>query len=241
MEKIKILNQRVDIISPSKILNFIEIASRQKKKTLIFASNIHNLVTACNNDLLLKFYDRADIIFADGQPIVWYASLLTKQFVPRVSGTELAQNLLDDKKKSIFVVTSSDLVARYLSENYSSVRGTYTPPFGKDWTDQIDAEIIHMINQAKTKIVLMGISSPKQEIWLHANLMKTNASVGIALGSAFEIISGSKKRAPIFVQRSGFEWLYRVLQEPMRLGPRYLTDLFLLFKLLFIKKKDVEC
>jgi N-acetylglucosaminyldiphosphoundecaprenol N-acetyl-beta-D-mannosaminyltransferase len=84
-----------------------------------------------------------------------------------------------------------------------------------------DDQIIQQINQSGADIVWVGISSPKQERWMYNHLGKINAPVMIGVGAAFDFLSGNKRQAPDWIQKSGFEWLYRFLQEPRRLWRRY--------------------
>lgn len=83
-------------------------------------------------------------------------------------------------------------------------------------------EIIEKINRAKPDIVLVGIGTPRQEKWIADNINRVNADTFWAVGGLFDFFSGKRKRAPIWVQRLGFEWAFRLAQEPRRLWKRYL-------------------
>ncbi|MEA1978588.1 MAG: WecB/TagA/CpsF family glycosyltransferase, partial [Chloroflexota bacterium] len=94
------------------------------------------------------------------------------------------------------------------------------PPFRK-LTHEEDQEKIEMINAANPDVVWVGLSSPKQEYWMAEHLGRINAPVMIGVGAAFDFLSGNKPQAPRWIQRSGFEWLFRLATEPKRLWPRY--------------------
>lgn len=80
-----------------------------------------------------------------------------------------------------------------------------------------EKEICSLIKKSEADILILGLGSPRQEKWLHRNLKKTGAKVGIGLGGTFDFIAGSQKRAPKFMQKTGFEWLWRLCQNPRRL------------------------
>jgi N-acetylglucosaminyldiphosphoundecaprenol N-acetyl-beta-D-mannosaminyltransferase len=102
-----------------------------------------------------------------------------------------------------------------------SIAGTYTPPF-RSLTPEEDKEIIERINRSEADIVWIGISTPKQELWMADHIGKLDAPVIIGVGAAFDFISGKKLQAPTWMQRNGMEWLFRFLTEPRRLWKRYI-------------------
>jgi N-acetylglucosaminyldiphosphoundecaprenol N-acetyl-beta-D-mannosaminyltransferase len=99
--------------------------------------------------------------------------------------------------------------------------GTYSPPF-RPLTPEEDEAIIQRINDSRTDIIWVGIGSPKQEYWMAAHLGRLDVPVMIGVGAAFDFLAGVKKQAPRWIQRSGFEWLFRLITEPRRLWRRYL-------------------
>ena len=135
-----------------------------------------------------------------------------------------------------------ELLSQKLQERFPGLQvvGSYSPPF-RPLTETEDAEIISMINAASPDIVWVGLSTPKQERWMAAHVGKLTASVLVGVGAAFDFHAGLKPQAPRWMQRSGLEWLFRLLTEPRRLWKRYLVNnpLFLyliLLQLLGIKK-----
>ena len=96
----------------------------------------------------------------------------------------------------------------------------YSPPF-RPLTPVEDLAVIDMINTVKPDIVWVGISTPKQERWMAAHLDHLHAPVMIGVGAAFDFLSGNKKQAPLWMRKSGMEWLFRLATEPRRLWRRY--------------------
>ena len=114
-------------------------------------------------------------------------------------------------------------LADRLSQKYPGLEivGTCSPPF-RPLTPEEDEAIIKQINESKADIVWVGIGSPKQEYWMAAHLGHLDAPVMIGVGAAFDFLAGAKKQAPRWIQRSGFEWMFRLVTEPRRLWRRYL-------------------
>jgi N-acetylglucosaminyldiphosphoundecaprenol N-acetyl-beta-D-mannosaminyltransferase len=98
--------------------------------------------------------------------------------------------------------------------------GSYSPPF-RTLTDEEDKSVVQRINASGADIVWVGLSTPKQERWMAGHLGKINAPVMVGVGAAFDFLSGRKPQAPRWIQRSGFEWLFRLMTEPHRLWRRY--------------------
>jgi N-acetylglucosaminyldiphosphoundecaprenol N-acetyl-beta-D-mannosaminyltransferase len=103
------------------------------------------------------------------------------------------------------------------------VCGCHAPPF-RELTFNEDQHIVEQINTTKPDIVWVGLSTPKQEFWMADHVARVDAPVMIGVGAAFDFLAGLKPQAPRWVQRSGFEWLFRLLTEPRRLWRRYLKN-----------------
>src|SRR5262249_35241920 len=105
-----------------------------------------------------------------------------------------------------------------------------------------DEEIIEAIRQLRPQIVWVGLSTPKQEVWLQMHMRQIGTGVGIGCGAAFDFLSGKTARAPRWVQRSGLEWLFRTVVEPRRLFGRYffVVPRFLWFLVQALLKHETE-
>jgi N-acetylglucosaminyldiphosphoundecaprenol N-acetyl-beta-D-mannosaminyltransferase len=100
------------------------------------------------------------------------------------------------------------------------VAGTLSPPF-RALTEIEEQDIIDQINAAQPDYVWVGLGTPKQDLWLAANRPRLHASALLAVGAAFDLFAGRRRRAPRWMQRTGTEWIYRLAMEPRRLGSRY--------------------
>jgi N-acetylglucosaminyldiphosphoundecaprenol N-acetyl-beta-D-mannosaminyltransferase len=104
------------------------------------------------------------------------------------------------------------------------VAGTYAPPYRRLDAFE-DSQIVQLIKQAKPDVVWVGLSTPKQERWMADHVEQLCAPALIGVGAAFDFHSGRKRQAPRWMQRSGLEWLFRLLSEPRRLYRRYLVNI----------------
>jgi N-acetylglucosaminyldiphosphoundecaprenol N-acetyl-beta-D-mannosaminyltransferase len=101
------------------------------------------------------------------------------------------------------------------------ISGTCSPPF-QPFTEGQEEELVAMVNQAAPDIVWVGFSTPKQERWMHRHRDRLKAAVLFGVGAAFDIRSGTRNPAPRWMRENGWEWLFRLFQEPRRLRRRYL-------------------
>jgi N-acetylglucosaminyldiphosphoundecaprenol N-acetyl-beta-D-mannosaminyltransferase len=114
---------------------------------------------------------------------------------------------------------------RNLTDQYPGLKivGAYSPPF-RALTPEEDECAVQAINDSGAQIVWVGLSTPKQERWMAAHLGRVNASVLVGVGAAFDMHAGQRRQAPKWMQRSGLEWLFRLLSEPRRLWKRYVVN-----------------
>jgi N-acetylglucosaminyldiphosphoundecaprenol N-acetyl-beta-D-mannosaminyltransferase len=165
-------------------------------------------------------------------PMVWVGRLQGFKEMSRVYGPDL---MLEVCKLSVkngythFFYGGKDGVAQQLEKNLTKrfpglkVVGTYTPPF-RPLSSHEEQELIKLVHDARPDIFWVGLGTPKQEKFMAQYLDKLDTKLMIGVGAAFDIHSGQTRQAPRWMQRSGLEWLFRLLQEPRRLWRRYLIN-----------------
>ncbi|MEM9410736.1 MAG: WecB/TagA/CpsF family glycosyltransferase [Planctomycetota bacterium] len=200
----------------------------------VVTPNVDHTVLLTENTQLQRAYEDADMILADGHPIVWASKLLRRPLPERVPGSELVPKLFDSYgragKLRVFLLGAKPGVAAFAAEkmkqqwpNVETV-GVYSPPLGfEDDPNETDYILGRMI-LAKPDVVVVGLGAPKQEIWIHQNIDHIPAKVAFCVGATIDFLAGQKKRAPVWMQKSGIEWLHRMLSEPKRLISRYAKD-----------------
>jgi N-acetylglucosaminyldiphosphoundecaprenol N-acetyl-beta-D-mannosaminyltransferase len=193
---------------------------------------VHTIMECRRDPRLRKIVNHAGMTTPDGMPLVWLSRMAGHAHVSRVYGPDL---LLAEMAESVakghrhFFYGGGPGVADQLAAAMrtrfpgAAVVGTLTPPMGT--AEQLcTPEAAAVINAAEADIVWVGVSSPKQEFWMNCMRPLLSASVLIGVGAAFDFHTGKVRQAPRWMQRSGFEWFYRLIQEPRRLWRRYLID-----------------
>lgn len=188
---------------------------------------------------LLEILRRADLVTADGMPVVWLARMLGTPLQGRVTGADLVPALAGAMARSGHRLSLlggrgdiAQQAADKLQQQYPglSIADVYSPFVHTEGAALLeaetdDAEIVERINRVEPDVLLIGFGNPKQEIWFHRNRHRLKAGVSIGVGGTFEFIVGRVSRAPTWMQRSGLEWLYRITQDPKRLWKRYAIGL----------------
>ena len=171
----------------------------------------------------------ANIATPDGMPVVW-ALRLMGHHVERVYGPDIMQAVcvrsIQEGWRHFFYGGAPDVVEKLIEVLKSQhpnllVAGFESPPF-RELTREEDEAIVNRINESRAQILWVGLGSPKQDMWMATHRAQLNASVLIGVGAAFDFFAGRVRQAPRWMQRSGLEWLYRLMSEPSRLWRRYL-------------------
>lgn len=190
--------------------------------------NVAKFVACRTDEKLHRYIANSDLICVDGMGILFTARLLGIDLGERVAGIDLMYAILDLCEKEgfrpYFLGAREDVLERALSavrRSYPRIRiaGSRHGYFAADE----EAEIVRAIRRSEADCLFVGISSPIKERFLSTHRDALGVPLQIGVGGAFDILAGDKRRAPIWMQRMGLEWLFRMLQEPRRLGPRYLS------------------
>ena len=228
IKRVKICDIPVDALTMEQTISIIDKAISEKRSIHHVVINAAKVVNAQRNIELKNSIVNCDIINADGTSIVW-ASKLLKQPVPeRVAGIDLMETLVKlaaEKKYRIFFLGAKEDVVKKVVERYKTayggdiIAGYRNGYYGKEE----EPLIAQQIAASGAQILFVAITSPKKEIFLNTykHLIKVPFIMGV--GGSFDVVSGTIKRAPMWMQKSGLEWFYRVIQEPGRMWKRYLT------------------
>jgi N-acetylglucosaminyldiphosphoundecaprenol N-acetyl-beta-D-mannosaminyltransferase len=201
----------------------------ERSPNYVCVTGVHGVVECRSNRRLRGIHNSAGMVTPDGKPLVWFARLAGCKRTERVYGPDLMRRLTAVSAKRgyrQFYYGGADGVADKLAEVLAKthpglqVVGRICPPF-RALTPEEDAKVIETINAAQPDIVWVGLSTPKQEIWMADHLGKLRAPAMIGVGAAFDFLAGTKPQAPLFMQRNGLEWLFRLASEPTRLWRRY--------------------
>ena len=191
------------------------------------AVNVAKIVALRDDPRLRAIVERCDLVSVDGQPLVWTSRLLGDPLPERVAGIDLMFRLLELAERRdyrVFVLGAKEdvlesAVAR-LTERYP--RLTLAGFHHGYFADEESAEICAVVRASRPHILLVAMSSPRKEYWLAEHTADLGVPFSMGVGGSIDVVAGLTKRAPALMQRLGLEWFYRFLQEPLRLGPRYL-------------------
>ncbi len=187
-----------------------------------------------------KVLSAADVITADGMPILWMSRLRRRPLLARVTGADLLVPLAlraQSEGWRIFLAGGAPGVAESVVERLKEIApkaevvGTITPPlmsYEELIVSDFNREMLQHINEAKPHVLLMALGSPKQERWIehHIRSGELEVPISVGVGAAFDFQAGSQSRAPRLLQKLGLEWFYRMTSSPRRLLPRYAKDAF---------------
>ncbi|WP_009632917.1 WecB/TagA/CpsF family glycosyltransferase [Synechocystis sp. PCC 7509] len=211
----------------TQIKTILEWASNYESR-FICVANVHMLMEAYWKSEFSLILKKADMVAPDGMPLVWMMKLMGIRQQNRVAGMDVLMELcrLATKQNiSIFFLGSEESILKKMRANLKQqfpsleIADMVSLPF-RPLTPTEDEAIVQKINQSKAKLVLVSLGCPKQEIWMSEHKDKIQA-VMIGLGGVFPVLAGIHKKAPLWIQNLGLEWLYRLIQEPRRLWRRY--------------------
>ena len=180
------------------------------------------------NDELWGYLKTADLVTADGMPIVLLSKLMRNPLPERVTGADMVPAICHrcaEEGLSVYVLGGDKDIVEAAFEKLREINGREVRIAGIDPAfiklDQDQPEIVDRINAAKPDVLFVALGNPKQELWMGRNRAKLDVGVMIGVGGTFNFIAGKVKRAPKWMQRCGLEWIYRILQEPGRPWRRY--------------------
>ena len=200
------------------------------KATVIAVCNVHSVMESRRQEALRRALDEADLATPDGMPLVWALRRMFNPVQKRVYGPEIMRRALSTGLGlRHYLYGGSEealrLLEKELAESYKSaaVVGSKSPPF-RNLTEEELADHVADIRASGANVVWVGLGMPKQELWMHRMTRKLPGMTLVGVGAAFDFLSGTVPQAPIWMQRAGVEWLFRLIQEPRRLWRRYLMN-----------------
>ena len=205
---------------------------KKKEKGYICVTGVHGVIEAQDDSRFRRILNDSFLTTPDGMPMVWVSWLKKYHEVDRVYGPDLMLEMAEATRNGQFThflyggrPGIAELLQKRLEERFPGIRivGTHTPPFGPLSQEQ-NRELEKKFEILKPDITWVGLSTPKQERFMADYLPKLQTTVMCGVGAAFDFHSKVVKQAPRWIQRSGFEWLYRTIQEPRRLFWRYLKN-----------------
>lgn len=232
IERVDVLGVGVSAINQSIALTEISDWIDRRAREYVCVTSVHGVMESQKDPDLLMIHNSSGLTTPDGMPLVWCARFAGAKAVDRVYGPDLMLNISEasvERGWTHYYYGSAPGVPESLAENLEArfpglkVVGTHSPPF-RELSDEEIQQVASEINRVAPDIVWVGLSTPKQERWMAKFRPLLDAPVLIGVGAAFDMHAGRSRQAPPWLQRSGLEWAYRLIQEPNRLWKRYLYN-----------------
>lgn len=231
---IAILGVPFDNVTVSEALVLIEKMVASRRPHYLVTANVDFLVQARSDVELRRILFDANLVLCDGTPLVWASRALGNALPERVAGADVVPLLVRvaaEKGHRVFFLGAapesiSRAVARLQQKHPAlQIAGYYSPPFNKLLEMDHD-EIVRRIKEARPDMLFVSFGCPKQEKWIAMHYRSLGVPVTVGVGATIDFLAGQVKRAPAWMQRTGTEWVFRMVQEPRRLVRRYLKDLW---------------
>ncbi len=199
----------------------------------VVTANLDHIRRLVHDPAYADLCSPADLMVADGMPLVWAARLQRTPLPERVAGSSMVWTLTKaaaHNSRSIFLLGGDPGTAERAADTFRQhfpalhIAGLHCPAFGFEKDAAAITSIKEMICEARPDIIFVALGSPKQEKLISQLREISPASWWIGVGISFSFVCGDVKRAPKWMQRLGLEWIHRLLQEPRRLARRYLVD-----------------
>lgn len=205
---------------------------REGPPAIIVTPNVDHVVRLDADGQFRALYVQADYIFADGMPLVWASRMSEAPLPERVTGSDLFIELARSAAKQqmpVFVIGGMPGQEEMLTAAFARVYPglqveMYCPSMQFDPAGAEGLEALRRVNACKPGIVFVCLGMPKQERWSFAHQNQMQAGVVMCVGAAMEFALGFKSRAPLWMQKAGLEWFWRLASEPRRLWRRYIVQ-----------------
>lgn len=243
MQRINFMGCPMDSASMDETVAYIEQRILNGEFTQHVVVNVAKLVHMQTDTELAQSITACDIINIDGMGVVLGARILGYEIPERVAGVDLFHRLLGLSAKNGFPIfllgAEADIVAKTAQIAETRYPGLKIAGFHHGYFWDEEELIVNKIGQSGAKLLFVAITSPKKENLINKWQDKLGVDFVMGVGGTFDVIAGKVKRAPLWMQKSGLEWLYRVIQEPRRMWKRYFVTnskfAWLMFKNLFVK------
>ena len=228
-ERVNILGVGVSAINMDEALRTIDDWIEKRGRYYVCVCPVHSIMECRRSEEVRKVFNAAGMVTPDGMPVVWVARWSGHPNVSRVYGPDLTLAVLERERHRHFFYGGGPGVAKRLAGEMTrrfpklDVAGYLEPPFAP--LDELcTPEAAAAINATHPDVVWVGMSSPKQDLWMARMRPLLEAPVLIAVGAAFDFHTGTVQQAPRWMQRSGLEWVFRLAKQPRRLWRRYVID-----------------
>ncbi len=230
----KLLGSDVDFLRPEEVLARLAERHGERQRTIVGYHNLHTLYVTRRERNIRDFYGQADIIYADGMPLILWARLLGQDVTRdhRMTLSSWAPAVLRNFEgqgwRLFYLGATAEACAKGMEAFRRMAPGLEIEArdgFFDARQDSADNQaLLSAIRTFRPDVLMIGMGTPRQERWILDNLDDLDLPIVWSVGAAIEYFAGTKARPPALIGRLGLEWLYRLLSEPRRLWYRYLVE-----------------
>jgi exopolysaccharide biosynthesis WecB/TagA/CpsF family protein len=230
-KKVDLFGLKVSPTTYDEAVIVIARAASERLPAVVSCHAVHAIITFSSDAHLCEKANSFDMITPDGQPVRWALNLLYgSRLNDRVYGPELMQRLCRraaEVEVPIYLYGGTDTVIADLTKNLLrrfpglKIAGAEAPPF-RELTPDEDEAVVRRINDSGAGLMFIGLGCPKQDLFAFNHRHRLQC-VQVCVGAAFDFHAGAKATAPVWMQRHGLEWVFRLASEPRRLWRRYLV------------------
>ena len=230
----------IQTFAKKEVVKIISNNIKMNKKTVVSTPNTEIVMMCKKNEHFKTMINSSDLVIPDGIGVVWAGRYLGVNVPERVTGYDVLVDLLDLSSKENFSLYFFGAAEKTLKKAVENVKSKYPNinivGFKNGYFDDNEIDkIINDINEKTPDILFVALGAPKQEEWIFTNKEKLNCKIFFGVGGSFDVLSGNTKRAPLFMQKLGLEWFYRLYKEPKRISRMFVIPIFM-FLVLFHKK-----
>lgn len=231
-DRANVLGIGIDAVNMQQALAKITQELAQRRKGYVCLAGVHGVMEAQRNPEVARVLAGAALVAPDGMPTVWVGHYQGHSQMERVTGPDLMLEVMRHEelrdythffcggKEGVAGELRDQIVARF---PFVKIAGTYTPPFGPMSPEQ-EKEFIEQIGRLKPDIIWVGISTPKQELFMERYLPLLDTTLMFGVGAAFDFHTGRIADCAEWIKRCGLQWFHRLLQDPKHLWRRYLRN-----------------
>lgn len=220
---VRIFGVRIDCVDMDGAFNRFLALLNEERTAVIYTPNTEMVMMAENDMAFKDVLNGADLVIPDGIGLIHASKIHHLGLTDRVPGIELMERILrycHTTRRSIYLFGgkpgTADLAGQKILEKYPNIiiKGIENGYFGPEDENRI----IDNINEAKPDVLFVALGAPKQEKWIAKHRRTLNAHISMGIGGSLDVYAGNVKRAPVFFQKLGIEWMHRLLKEPSRIG-----------------------
>ena len=227
MQRVRLLNGQFDPLTLPQTVDAVFGRLDAGQRGWLCTVNVAVLMTMRGDPRLQDFVDRAALVVADGQPLIWCASWLGQSLPERVTGVGLLEALCGraaSEGRRVYLLGATEEIVAKATQRLRGRHGNLRVESADGYFTQEEAGArADHVRTSGADILFVGMGVPRQERFIEEQWHRLGVGMAIGVGGSFDVVAGARARAPGWVQQIGMEWLFRLAQEPGRLFLRYLV------------------